>query len=184
MVLFGDSITQGAAASGWYTGANMQAGYPTTLITNAGIGGNRTDQMLARINTDVIAYAPQITIVEGGGNDITQGFSAASVISSLDGIYTALAAAGSIIIASTVLPSTNMDTGSEQTAITTVNAWIRANYTTYPNTFLCDWNPPMTDGVSEWAPHAGYTSDGVHPNTTGGAVMAAALAPVLAAAAA
>ncbi len=183
MVLLGDSITQGAAASGWYTGANMQAGYPTTLLANAGVSGNRTDEMLARLTADVLVYAPDITIVEGGGNDITQGYPASHAISSLDGIYTALAAAGSVIIATTVLPSTNMDTGGEQAAITAVNAWIRANYSSYATAcFLCDWNPPMTDGVDEWVPHAGYTSDGVHPNTVGGAVMATALSPVLAAA--
>lgn len=150
---------------------------------NAGISGNRTDEMLARIGTDVVAHSPDITVVQGGGNDITQGRSSAQVIASLSGIYDALEAAGSRIIATTVLPSVNMDTAGEQTAIGEVNAWVRAHYSDWSGAYLADWNPPMTDGVDEWVPHVGYTSDGVHPDTDGGVVMAGVLSPVLLAAA-
>lgn len=143
------------------------------------MGGNTTAQMLSRIETDVVARSPDITVVEGGGNDVTQGRTSAAIIGDLTSIYNRLAGIGSRIIATTVLPSIYMDQASEQAAITEVNAWIRASYSGWPGAYLCDWNPPMTDGVSEWAPHAGYTSDGVHPNSTGGGVMAGVLRPVL-----
>lgn len=182
-MLFGDSITQGASQSGWFTKANQQAGSVTTEVRNAGIGGQRTDQMLARVTSDVIAYRPDITIVNGGGNDITQGRTAQQVIDSLSGIFDALQAAGSLIIATTVLPSTFMDQASEQSAIAAVNDWVRSNYDSWSGAYLADFNEVMSAG-SEWIPVDGATSDGVHPNSVGGSLMAGALTPVLIAAAA
>lgn len=178
-MIFGDSITAGEGASMWFSAANRMAGYPAGAHTNAGIGGNTTAQMLARISTDVVAHSPTLTVVEGGGNDVTQGRSAAQIIADLESIYAILSAAGSKIIATTVLPSVYMDAPSEQSVIVAVNAWMRATVPSMPGVWLCDWNPAMTDGVSEWAPHAGYTYDGVHPDAVGGAVMADQLWPVL-----
>ena len=42
---------------------------------NQGICGERTDQMIARLDRDVFSYSPDIVIVTSGGNDIAQGYS-------------------------------------------------------------------------------------------------------------
>jgi lysophospholipase L1-like esterase len=39
-------------------------------IVNAGIGGQRTPEMLARFETDVLAHRPTVVVIEGGVNDI------------------------------------------------------------------------------------------------------------------
>lgn len=82
IVCFGDSITFG------YTAGNIQSAYPypkklqdifsavynstTTTVVNAGVSGDTTANALARIQTDVIAQAPDICIVMFGTNDVLQ----------------------------------------------------------------------------------------------------------------
>lgn len=179
VVLLGDSITT-AGNQAWFEGANYQASEPFRIVNNAGVSGNRTDQMLARLTPDVIAFSPAWCMVEGGGNDVTNAVSAATIMANLASIYGTLKAAGIKVIASTVLGSTSMDTGAEQTVISTVNTWLRANYLAAGADALCDWNPAWTGGVNEWTPLAGITIDGVHPNTQYGIpILAAALAPTL-----
>ena len=43
--------------------------YTRHTVINSGISGNTSAQMLARFNTDVIAHAPDMCIIECGGND-------------------------------------------------------------------------------------------------------------------
>jgi lysophospholipase L1-like esterase len=40
-------------------------------VINSGVGGNTSREALARIDKDVIAYEPDIVLVEFGGNDVT-----------------------------------------------------------------------------------------------------------------
>lgn len=42
---------------------------------NQGVCGERTDQMIERLDRDVFSYSPDIVIVTSGGNDIAQGYS-------------------------------------------------------------------------------------------------------------
>lgn len=63
VVAFGDSIT---AWKGW---VSMLYGELGTEVINAGVGGDRTVQALARIDNDVIAHNPDLVIVNFGMND-------------------------------------------------------------------------------------------------------------------
>jgi len=49
--------------------ASLASGPVFDVISNSGIGGNTTTQMLARIQADVIAYAPSYMTIWGGTND-------------------------------------------------------------------------------------------------------------------
>lgn len=118
IILFGDSrtadcsylsIPAGNVASAYYStptswfdyGQAFRAGGPVfDVIRNAGIGGNTTTQMLARMDADVIAYAPSHMTLWGGTNDPWTSFtevenSAARMAQMMDkarlaGIYTFL----------------------------------------------------------------------------------------------
>lgn len=85
IVCIGDDMTDAV----WETGKNLPS-YPyivkpeehwTNLLakdlevtlTNAGIAGQRTDEMLARFQTDVVDHHPDICIILAGQNDILQG---------------------------------------------------------------------------------------------------------------
>lgn len=63
IVAFGDSIT---AFTGW---VGMLKGELGTNVINAGIGGNTTNHAMARFEKDVLAYDPDVVILNFGMND-------------------------------------------------------------------------------------------------------------------
>lgn len=76
IVAFGSSSTEGAGASlpaNTYPArlhAGLQAAWPSVSVTvlNRGKGGQDTAEMLARLDTDVLAAAPTLVIWQTGGN--------------------------------------------------------------------------------------------------------------------
>ncbi len=85
IVAVGDSITRGAGdtdiAGGWVTrlGAKLEAAYPTTTFTvrNAGLDGDTTAGVLARLARDVLVAHPDLVIISSGTNDFDEDVPAA-----------------------------------------------------------------------------------------------------------
>jgi len=185
-VIFGDSITalntnplnDCPDVVGYFTHARMALG-SVRLLNNAGIGGNTTAMMLARIDAAVIAYAPGWCIVQGGGNDVGQGVTAETITSNLTAIYTALSAAAIRIVACTITPTTSADTADKRAALYAVNTWIRDYAMKNPNVVLCDWFNAIAD-PDTGGPATGMTSDGAHPSMLGAARMGKVLYDALA----
>lgn len=77
----GDSLT-GAIEVGltdrWLYKLGIAAGYAPADIINAGISGNRSDQMLARLQTDVLAHNPDVLVLMLTVNDKTNNFTLAT----------------------------------------------------------------------------------------------------------
>ena len=81
MVAVGDSITKGDwdvdQAGGWVTrlATKLRAAYSpaTFLLDNAGVDGDTTTGVLARLGRDVLAPHPQLVIVSIGTNDFDSG---------------------------------------------------------------------------------------------------------------
>ncbi len=73
LVAFGDSVTVGARRDGSVTPEQTFAALLerslSTRVINAGIGGNTTGQMLARIDKDVLAHKPSAVLIMAGLND-------------------------------------------------------------------------------------------------------------------
>ncbi len=187
MVLFGDSITAANAEAptdkGYFNWLNVMLGQRWDVLYNAGVGGNSTAQMLARIQTDVIDKNGQWVFVMGGVNDIAAGTSAATILANLTSIVTTLHAAGMQVIISTLTPSSAFDTAAEGTVYYTVNAGIITMATTYPWLIVTDAGPQYLDTSQPTlaVPYAGYTVDGVHPNALGASTLAAKMYTDLAA---
>lgn len=83
VLAFGDSITFG-------TGAGKGEDYPTRLaaatgwnIINAGVPGETTGEALERIDQALESAAPQLVILELGGNDFLQRRNTASIAANL-----------------------------------------------------------------------------------------------------
>lgn len=179
-IIFGDSIEQGSVNQGdWFGPANVQAGSPLSLIRNAGVGGNTTADMLARIDNDVLAYNPDWVISGGGGNDVTRGRTSTQIIDDLEAIYAEYVAANVAFIAKTITPSIHMDTANEQATIVAVNSWVRSTAVSLGAAAVVDMNAVMREGSSEHDPIDSLVSDGVHQNAAGAQVMADALQTVL-----
>lgn len=187
MVLFGDSITEanGAAPTdkGFFNWMNVLLGQRFDVLYNAGVGGNSTAQMLARIQADVIDKHGQWVFVMGGVNDIAAGTSAAAILANLTTIVTTLHAAGLRVILSTLPACSSFDTEAEGTVYYAVNAGIVTMATTYPWLIVTDAGPQYLDTADPTIaiPLAGYTVDGVHPNALGASTLAAKMYADLAA---
>lgn len=73
IVALGDSVTLGVRRDGSVkpdqTFVALLGNEPGRKVVNAGIGGNNTDQMLARLNSDVLSHQPDTVIIMAGLND-------------------------------------------------------------------------------------------------------------------
>jgi lysophospholipase L1-like esterase len=151
------------------------------LLANAGVGGERTDQILARVEADVLPHQPQWVTVLGGTNDVSQNIGAEPIIFNLTRIYDALDAAGIRFIAITIPPQIMM-TPEQLATHNAVNTWLRERVQAdWPGSLLGDWSAALSvdgDGVS---PIPEYFPDGVHLGLEGAQAAGQALAPTLAA---
>ena len=79
LVCLGASITEDAAGFVTIVRNMLAAGYPerNIRVINAGIGGNRSVDLLPRLERDVIAHRPNMVLINVGVNDAGHGFDAA-----------------------------------------------------------------------------------------------------------
>lgn len=178
-IVLGDSID--ANGSGWWFDyLCINSSQRVTRVRNAGIGGNRTDQMLARLQTDVIDHAPQVCIFGGTTNDQSQGIAEATTRANIVAIYEALRAEGIKAVVRTTPPVDNAATSapwntvaSRRAAVQRHNAWLRqwAASVGVPvfdmYAFMVD---PATGGLK-----TAYAGDGIHPSQQAHAEFAAHL---------
>lgn len=76
IIVLGDSITKGVRAGvtveetfGALLQADLRAAGRTVEVVNQGIGGERTDQALKRLQSDILSRKPQIVVIMYGTND-------------------------------------------------------------------------------------------------------------------
>ncbi|MBI4349492.1 MAG: SGNH/GDSL hydrolase family protein [Elusimicrobia bacterium] len=98
---------------------------PSWRVLNAGVNGERTDQIAARLERDALAHGPRYVVVLGGVNDAFQGAGPAAPREALTEIYRRVRGAGAIPVAATVLPF-DRAAPEQAAAIRELNAWIRA----------------------------------------------------------
>jgi len=80
---------------------------------NQGICGQRTDQMIERLERDVFSYSPDIVIVTTGGNDIAQGYSIEQYAKSIQIIIDYLLERGAVPVLQTYYCPLFSEMGSE-----------------------------------------------------------------------
>ncbi|MFI5340999.1 MAG: GDSL-type esterase/lipase family protein [Candidatus Methylomirabilales bacterium] len=98
VVFFGDSITQGY-------GVRPEDSFPSLVgrelgiaFVNAGVPGDTTTAGLARVERDVIAHRPRLTLVEFGGNDFLRRVPLEETLKNLDSIVKTLVAQGMMVV--------------------------------------------------------------------------------------
>lgn len=79
IVCVGDSITQSGERPGgyvWLIRHYLQAIYPQAsfLVFNAGISGNKSTDMIARFQHDVLDKSPELILISVGVNDVWHSF--------------------------------------------------------------------------------------------------------------
>lgn len=181
LVVLGDSLTAPlgtGADSDWLRWADPDGLFE--LLGNAAVPGERSDQIFARVEADVIAHRPGWVTVLAGTNDIGQDVSAEPIIFNLTRTYDALEAAGIAFVAITIPPMV-MLTPERVATHQAVNAWLRARVEAdWPNARLGDWSAALSVNGDDISPNAGMFPDGVHFSGAGARAAGTALAPLFA----
>src|SRR3990172_8140843 len=82
----------------------LMKAHPDWEVLNRGVNGERTDQIRARFDRDVVEARPAAVVIVAGVNDIYQGRPARDVTGNLSWMYDRAARAGIRVVAGTILP--------------------------------------------------------------------------------
>jgi lysophospholipase L1-like esterase len=145
-----------------------------------GIAGQKCADVLARVQSDVVALHPATMHLLCGTNDILRGPTDPAITEAdiTQIIFTARANNIDVIMA-TLPPvragvSATFDPTTPQQIIA-LNDWIR-NYAQVHQYPLADYYTALVDGDGQFI--AAYTSDGIHANAKGYAVMNSVVIPL------
>jgi lysophospholipase L1-like esterase len=179
IAFLGDSITQGGAnnASGYVrlVISGLEAnGIKATMIP-AGISGHKSNQMLERLDKDVIAKKPEWMTLSCGVNDVWHGANGVPLDAYKKNITTIVDRAQAAGIKVMILTATMIRedaTNSENQQLAPYNTFLRT-LAAEKKCLLADLDADMHTALKP-GPHHDHqlTSDGVHMNPLGDRMMA------------
>lgn len=175
---------------GYLSHAIVRLNHSLRVLRNAGVSGNNSAQMLARLQADVLNYAPGWVIVETGApNDIGFGMTLPQSIANHKAIYDAIEATGARVVATTPMPY-GLNDASNSTArrqfISGLRRWI-IKYAQERGHVIADFYPALVreDGTGLWR-GTGWSdgtnatqSDGIHPKPPAAALAGKILADAI-----
>lgn len=133
---------------------------PEWQILNRGVRGERTDQILKRLDRDALSIRPDAVILLAGVNDLYQGAPSEWVEQNLQSMYERIRATGIPVLACTILPYNNA-TPDVRRRMEEVNRWIehysRERQMGYCDTFTALQHPDKPGSLLG-------TPDGLHPD--------------------
>jgi lysophospholipase L1-like esterase len=140
-------------------------------VLNRGVNGERSDQILARFQRDVVEEEPDIAVILAGVNDIYQGLPSEHVVRNLSKMYSLGSQANITPVSCTVLPYDTMGI-REAEVRRKLNAWIRSESgklgIPFSDTAEAASDPLNRDRLSG-------SPDGLHPDVAGYRKMADAI---------
>ncbi len=153
----------------------MMKAHPEWTVLNRGVNGQRSDDILARIQRKVLSESPNYVVILAGVNDVYQGAPLESAKNHLLAMYEKATAARIRTVTATVLPY-NTASASESEAIRDLNSWIAdtANRLGY---LFCDTNRAVRDPRNR--DRLLSSPDGLHPDVSGYRKMGEALAETI-----
>jgi lysophospholipase L1-like esterase len=141
-------------------------------VLNRGINGERSDQIRARFERDVIQASPAAVVVIAGVNDVYQGRDVEHVTEQLHAMYARAAEARIVIVAGSIVPY-NTATAEQNARMRQINEWIRRQPgVEFADTRAAVAAPGRPDTLFE-------SPDGLHPTPAGYRRMADAIGLVL-----
>jgi lysophospholipase L1-like esterase len=150
----------------------LMRAHPDWEVLNRGVNGERSDQIRARFDRDVIAADPKAVVIIAGVNDVYQGRSVEHVAAQLHAMYARAAQAGIRVVAGSIIPY-NTATREQNARMRQINQWIRDQ----PGIVFVDTRAAAADADN---PDRLFDSpDGLHPTAAGYRRMADAIRPVL-----
>jgi lysophospholipase L1-like esterase len=150
----------------------LMKAHPEWEVINQGINGQRSDQIRARFDNDVVARKPAVVIIIAGVNDVYQGRSADQVKNDLAAMYSRAQSAGIEVIAGSIIPF-NTATPDQNARMHEINDWIRSQAgVRFVDTRAAVAAPGRPDMLVS-------SPDGLHPDAAGYEKMAGAIERVL-----
>ena len=104
IICFGDSLTQGAGASGGHDYPSLLGKALGRQVINAGVSGDTTRDGLGRIQQDVLDRDPLLVIVQFGGNDFLRQIPQTEIFSNLDEMVQRIQEEGAMVVLVGVQP--------------------------------------------------------------------------------
>ena len=149
---------------------------PDWEVLNRGVNGERSDQIRARFERDVVEPRPAVVVLIAGVNDVYQGRPAAHVIDQLRSMFDRARQAGIAVVAGTIVPY-NTATPDQNARMREINDWIRQQAAPTAGIVVAETRaavaaPGKPDTLSE-------TADQLHPTPAGYRAMAAAIRPAI-----
>jgi lysophospholipase L1-like esterase len=172
----GDSIT----ASSGYPRALSELLGPDYAVTNEGISGDTSAQVLRRYRERAAARRHDVVVVLAGTNDVGRSVPVDATVANLRALYDAALADGAIVVAVTVLPAGFSD--EQHAARRAVNDAILERCGSTPRMACVDAASALDDGTGRLRGELTY--DGMHLTAEGGRALAAEVARAFSAGAA
>lgn len=149
---------------------------PDWEVLNRGVNGERSDQIRARFDRDVIDARPAVVVIVAGVNDVNRGRAAQDVIGHLTWMYDRAGRAGIHVVAGTIIPY-NSATPDQNARMHEVNRWIRQTSEKDVRIAFVDTRAAV---VAADDPDRLFESpDGLHPSPALYRRMADAIRPVV-----
>ncbi len=154
----------------------LMKGHPAWQVLNQGVNGERSDQIRARFEEDVIAAKPAVVVIIAGVNDVYQGRAVQHVKDELTAMYRRAHDAGIQVVAGTIIPY-NTATADQNARMHEINDWIRSQARADPGVVFVDTRAAV---AAPGHPDLLVSSpDGLHPDTAGYRKMADVIVPAI-----
>jgi lysophospholipase L1-like esterase len=150
--------------------------HPDWDVINQGINAQRSDQIRARFEEDVVAKKPAFVVIIAGVNDVYQGRDVEHVKTELSAMYKRAREAGIKVVAGSIIPY-NTATPDQNARMHAINDWIRAQPAADSNVRFVDTRAAV---AAPGGPDRLVSSpDGLHPDAAGYRKMADAIERVI-----
>jgi len=153
----------------------MEKAHPEWTVLNRGVNGQRSDEILARFERNVLSESGNCVVILAGVNDVYQGAPSDFTKKHLLTMYEKAIAAKIPAVAATVLPY-NTASPRDAGAIRDLNDWI-ANTAYRLGIMFCDTNLAVRDPRNK--DRLLSTPDGLHPDVSGYCKMGQVLAETI-----
>ncbi len=163
IVFLGDSLTHGWH---WHS-AWFQQYLRQNIFIEKGVGGDKSADMLARFQVDVLDLKPDVVVIMGGANDCHSDNITcdANFASNMRQMFERGAVANIRVVICTIMP-VRYPAQWANTGIQRKNVWIRAYVAGHPDLTLLDYWPVVLDPATNEL-RASYAMDQVHLNDDG-----------------
>jgi len=155
----------------------LQQANPDWRLLNRGVNGERSDEIAARFDRDVLAHHPRVVVIIAGVNDVYQSRTVEHVTTQLDNIYRRALGLGIRVVAGSIVPY-NTATADQNARMHAFNDWIRTQADRGTGVRWVDTRRAAAapDNIDRLA----SSPDDLHPDVDGYRRMAEALLSALA----